>query len=68
MGLTAAHRTAPLGSWIGVRAYGRSIMVRVNDRGPAAWTGRCIDLSEGAAIALGIKRAGTVLVEIERVK
>jgi len=73
MGMTAAHRTAPFGSIIGVRLYAthlaqqREIRVRINDRGPARSTGRCIDLAEGAAIALGIRARGTALVEIERI-
>ena len=37
-------------------------MVRVNDRGPAAWTGRSLDLSRGAAQALGMLGAGTARV------
>jgi len=65
-GMTAAHRTAPFGSIIGVRAYGREIRVRINDRGPFV-KGRCIDLAEGAAEALGIKARGTALVQIERI-
>ena len=60
--LTAAHRSLPLGTRLLVSANGRSIMVRVNDRGPAASTGRSLDLSRGAARALGIIRAGTARV------
>ncbi len=61
-GLTAAHRTLPLGTRIRVSANGRSVVVRVNDRGPAAWTGRSLDLSKGAARALGMIGAGTARV------
>jgi len=64
-GMTAAHRTAPFGSIIGVRAYGREIRVRVNDRGPFV-RGRCIDLAQGAARRLGLR--GSDLVEIERLQ
>ncbi len=60
--MTAAHRSLPLGTRLLVSANGRSIMVRVNDRGPAASTGRSLDLSRGAARALGIIRAGTARV------
>jgi len=65
-GMTAAHRSAPFGSIMGVRAYGREIRVRINDRGPFV-KGRCIDLAEGAAEALGIKPRGSALVQIERI-
>lgn len=61
-GMTAAHRTLPLGTHLVVSANGRSIVVRVNDRGPAKATGRSLDLSRGAARALGIIRAGTARV------
>ena len=61
-GLTAAHRTLPLGTMLHVSANGRSVLVRVNDRGPAAWTGRSLDLSRGAAQALGMIGRGTARV------
>ena len=66
-GLTAAHRTRALGSVVRVtnRHNGRSVTVRINDRGPAKWTGRVIDLSEGAARVLGMISAGVVPVDIE---
>lgn len=66
--LTAAHRTLPLGSYARVTAVGstRSVVVRINDRGPYA-RGRVIDLSYAAAAALGLSRAGTMFVKIERV-
>jgi rare lipoprotein A (peptidoglycan hydrolase) len=70
MGHTAAHRTLPFGTMLRVSApsTGLSTVVRVNDRGPAAWTGRAIDLSRGAAIDLGITRKGEarVIVEVMR--
>jgi rare lipoprotein A len=44
---------------------GRSIVVRVNDRGPASWTGKCIDLSLGAARVLGMLSLGIATVSIE---
>lgn len=66
-GLTAAHRTRPFGSHVTVtnRRNGRSVRVRINDRGPARWTGRVIDLSVGAAKVLGMLQAGIVPVTIE---
>jgi rare lipoprotein A len=64
--LTAAHRSLPLGTHLKVTNGNRSVVVRVNDRGPAAWTGRSIDLSYGAAKALGIVAAGEAAVQIER--
>lgn len=63
-GLTAAHRNLPLGTRIAVTYGGRTVVVRVNDRGPAAWTGRSLDLSRGAAVALGFARQGTARVRI----
>ncbi|HMO30263.1 septal ring lytic transglycosylase RlpA family protein [Enterovirga sp.] len=53
--LTAAHRTLPFGTRVRVvdEKTGRSVIVRINDRGPFAH-GRVIDLSKGAAQALGV--------------
>ena len=63
--LTAAHRTLPLGTWVLVtnRLNGRSVRVYVNDRGPYV-DGRLIDLSYGAATAIGMVGTGTVPVRI----
>ncbi len=44
-------------------ANGRSVIVRVNDFGPAAWTGKCIDLSWGAAQAIGMGGTGRVHIQ-----
>ena len=63
-GLTAAHRTLPFGTHLRVTYRGRSVVVRVNDRGPAKATGRSLDLSYGAARALGM--SGSAPVGIER--
>jgi rare lipoprotein A len=54
--ITAAHKTLPLPSYVEVTALdtGRTILVRVNDRGPMA-NDRLIDLSRGAAEQLGLK-------------
>ena len=67
MALTAAHRTLPFGTMLRVTSptTGLSTIVRVNDRGPAASTGYAIDLSRGAATALGIVDKGGQKVTIE---
>ena len=64
--LTAAHRTLPLPSMVRVINLnnGRSLKLRVNDRGPFA-RGRIIDVSRRAAQLLGFQRAGTAKVRIE---
>jgi rare lipoprotein A len=64
--LTAAHRTLPLGSYVRVTnpATSRSVVVRINDRGPYA-RGRVIDLSMAAANVLDMRHAGTARVKIE---
>lgn len=64
--MTAAHKTLPLPTWVRVThlSNGRSIVVRVNDRGPFV-DNRLIDLSYAAARELGIVDAGTGLVEVE---
>jgi len=62
-GLTAAHRTMPFGSRVTVTnpRTGRSVVVRINDRGPFI-RGRHIDLSTGAARAIGFSGVGTVCI------
>jgi len=64
--MTAAHKTLPLPSYVRVRNLrnGRSVVVRVNDRGPFLHN-RVIDLSYAAAARLGIIGTGTGLVEVE---
>lgn len=60
--LTAAHRTLPLGAVVDVaRTDGRHVTVRINDRGPFA-KGKIIDLSRGAARAIGLLGDGTARV------
>jgi rare lipoprotein A len=63
--LTAAHRTLPMGTDIRVTNLenGRSVRVRINDRGPHV-RGRIVDLSSGAAAALGFS-TGVARVRIE---
>jgi len=63
-GLTAAHRTLPFGTRVQVSYKGRSVVVVINDRGPAAFTGRSLDLSYGAARELGLVPAGTGVVQM----
>jgi len=62
-GLTAAHRTLPLGSRARVTnlANGKDVIVRINDRGPGR-AGVMIDLSYGAAQAIGMQGSGPVEV------
>ncbi len=64
-GMTAAHKTLPLPSYVRVTNLknGRSIVVRVNDRGPFV-ANRLIDLSYTAATKLDMLREGTTLVEV----
>ncbi|WP_282452839.1 septal ring lytic transglycosylase RlpA family protein [Pseudomarimonas salicorniae] len=65
---TAAHKTLPLPSFARVTNLenGRSVVVRVNDRGPFH-AGRIIDLSYVAAVKLGIHLRGTAEVEVESI-
>jgi rare lipoprotein A len=64
--MTAAHRSLPFDTVLRVTNLltGREARVRVNDRGPFG-RGRMLDLSEAAAIALGIRQAGVAKVRIE---
>ena len=64
--MTAAHPTLPIPSYARVTnpANGRSVVVRVNDRGPFH-AGRVIDLSFAAAYRLGYARTGSAQVEVE---
>lgn len=65
-GLSAAHRTLPLPSYVRVRrvANGEEVLVRVNDRGPFH-PGRVLDLSYAAANQLGMVALGNAEVEME---
>jgi rare lipoprotein A len=67
-GLSAAHKYLPLPVFVRVTNLSnrRSIIVRVNDRGPFV-EGRIIDLSAGAARKLGFYRQGTATVLVETV-
>ncbi len=68
-GLSAAHRTLPLGTFIRVINLDnyKSLKVKVNDRGPFA-RNRVLELSYGAAKELGFVEMGTVRVKIETVE
>ena len=65
MGISAAHKSLPFGSRVIVRNQrtGRSITVRINDRGPFI-AGRIIDLSTGAKNALGMGGLASVCLEV----
>ncbi len=67
--LTAAHRTLPFGSRVRVtnRENGKSVVVRINDRGPFKGD-RIIDLSLAAAKAIGMIPRGTASVTIDVVE
>jgi len=64
---TAAHRTLPFGKKIRVTNMrnGRSVIVRINDRGPYGG-GRIIDVSHAAARELGMIDSGTAMVRIDQ--
>jgi len=63
--MTAAHRTLPFGTKLRVTHGGRSVIVTVNDRGPFI-RGRVLDLSKGAAHAIGLtgRGVGRVVAEV----
>lgn len=64
--LTAAHRTLPFGTHVKVTSLntGKSVIVRINDRGPFLH-GRIIDLSQAAAMKIGMLESGTAPVTVE---
>jgi peptidoglycan lytic transglycosylase len=66
-GMTAAHRSLPFGTQVTVvnKNNGRSIVVRINDRGPFV-RGRVIDLSTAAARALGVNGLASVSLSVMR--
>lgn len=66
--ISGAHRTLPLPSYVEVTALdtGKTILVRLNDRGPAA-PERLLDLSQGAARQLGVLGQGSFAVRVRRV-
>ncbi len=69
--LSGAHRTLPLPAWVRVTnlSNGRSVLLRVNDRGPFADPGRrIIDVSYAAAVRLGMVQSGTASVRVQAVE
>ena len=67
--MTCAHRKLPFGTHVKItnKANGRSVILRVNDRGPYA-KGRIVDVSYAAAKKLGMIRSGTAKVKLEVIK
>ena len=62
--MTAAHRSLPFGTKLRVTHRGQSVVVTINDRGPFI-RGRVLDLSKGAARAIGLTSAGVGHVTAE---
>ncbi len=65
-GLTAAHRTLPFGTKVRITSLktGKAVVVRINDRGPFR-SQRIVDISAGAAEAIGIKADGVGIVRMD---
>lgn len=63
---TAAHKTLPFGTFVNVtnKRNGRTVRVRINDRGPFV-AGRIIDLTPAGAKAIGLDGLGPVTVEVQ---
>lgn len=69
MALTAAHKSLPFGTVLQVTNLknGKSVIVRINDRGPFI-EGRDLDLSKGTALNLGMISRGVIKVKVSEVK
>ncbi|MBX3204906.1 MAG: septal ring lytic transglycosylase RlpA family protein [Labilithrix sp.] len=69
-GMTAAHRTLPFNTMLRVKntANGKSVDVRINDRGPFGSSTRCLDLARGAFAAISPLSAGVITVEYGTLK
>ena len=69
MALTAAHKSLPFGTVLQVTNFknGKSVIVRINDRGPYI-EGRDLDLSKGTALTLGMIDRGVIKVKVSEVK
>jgi rare lipoprotein A len=67
-GLTAAHRTLPFGTNVRVTnvGNGKTVIVRITDRGPFGRRGRIIDVSRAAARELDMIEIGTTMVSVVR--
>ena len=61
--MTAAHRSLPFGTKLRVTHGGQSVIVTINDRGPFI-RGRVLDLSKGAARAIGLPGVGRIVAEV----
>lgn len=68
MALTAAHKSLPFGTVLKVTNIrsGKSVIVRINDRGPYI-EGRDLDLSKGTALALGMISRGVIKVTVKEI-
>ncbi|MBS3946572.1 MAG: septal ring lytic transglycosylase RlpA family protein [Melioribacter sp.] len=68
MALTAAHKEMPFGTFLRItnQKNGKSVIVRINDRGPYI-EGRDLDLSMGSALALGMVKKGVIKVKVEEI-
>lgn len=68
-GLTAAHKTLPFNTRVRVTntANGKSVIVRINDRGPFV-AGRCLDLARGAFVSIASINAGVINAQYEVLK
>ncbi len=66
MAMTAAHKKLPMGTKVRVtnERNGKSVIVRINDRGPYI-RGRIIDVTKGAALELGMIKSGVAPVKVE---
>ncbi|MDR1395380.1 MAG: septal ring lytic transglycosylase RlpA family protein [Deltaproteobacteria bacterium] len=66
--ISAAHKTLPLKTWVEVKnlSNNKKMVIRINDRGPFI-SGRIIDLSQAAAMELGVYRPGTAPVVVTAV-
>jgi rare lipoprotein A len=69
MSFTAAHKSLKFGTLLKITNLRnkKSVVVRINDRGPYV-NGRDLDLSKGAAIALGMVKRGVVKIKVEEIK
>lgn len=68
LAMTAAHKDLPFGTFLRItnQKNGKSVIVRINDRGPFI-EGRDIDLSMGTALALGMVQRGVIRVKVEEI-
>ena len=69
MSFTAAHKTLKFGTLLKITNLRnkKSVVVRINDRGPYI-AGRDLDLSKGAALALGMVKRGVAKIKVEEIK